>query len=144
MLLRSLAFVAVAAASVAAFVACSSSDSGQPAQCPIVGSYAVSNLPVSLSCPETDGGGTVDITPNGDSRFHVGFHGLSGDCPLEKTDLCKGYGACDLTARDDAGVTIATGKVQYSWEFNDTGFSGSTYFQGSGCTQSSANLAKRH
>lgn len=128
-MLRVLAFFAIAAVSVVGVVACS--DDAESDACPIVGSYTMPASPPSITCPDTDAGGTVDVVSTSEDHYRATISGL-GACDLTKTAACKVYGACDVANEQ------ANGHVQISWEFTQGGFNGTTYFQTTadqnGCT----------
>lgn len=140
---RRAALVIAAACSIVALVACSD-DEDDAMDCPIAGSYRLEQVPSTLTCPATEGGRIVDVAHAGGDNYLVRFEGLAGDCRLERTGQCRAYGNCVVTATDDAGAVLASGPMQYQWEFYPKGFSGTTYFRkDENCTQIGASVAYR-
>lgn len=140
---RAAALVIAAACSIAAMVACSDDEANGP-DCPIAGTYTLAQIPLSLTCPETDAGGTVQVVSAGDDHYSVKFSGLEGDCKLERTGDCRAYGNCMVTATNESGAELARGPIQYQWEFYPKGFSGTTYFRkDENCVQIGTSVAMR-
>lgn len=140
---RRAALVITAACSIAALIACSDDDD-EGTDCQIAGTYTLAQIPLSLTCPETDAGGTVEVVAAGDDNYAVKFSGLEGDCKLARTAECRAYGNCVVTAMDGTGSVRATGPIQYQWEFHPKGFTGTTYFRkDENCTQIGTSVAMR-
>lgn len=116
---------------VSGLVACSSSSSG-PA-CQIEGSYSGVGSNAQGTCPSGAAGpvtDTITARPPGATGpdFLLEITGLQGGCALNYVagEACKVQGKCDLQITDALDPNNATGTVQYSWTFTNSGFTGTS------------------
>jgi hypothetical protein len=108
--------------------ACSSESEG-PA-CKIEGTYLGTASNVTGTCavstdPVTD---TITARTETPPDFNLEIQGFTGACSLTRVagEACKVQGKCDITVTDAIDPANATGTVQYSWTFTNTGFSGTS------------------